>query len=162
MSTQLNSRFSDLLLLFANPVFLASISSWFFAQLMKAVIYLFISPRRSIREVLITFFWKTGGMPSSHSALVTALTVSIGFNEGFNSNIFIVALCLALIVIRDSLGVRRSSGLQARLLNQLNRDMATRFGISHPSVKEIHGHAPLEVMVGAIFGVFIAVAFALL
>jgi acid phosphatase family membrane protein YuiD len=73
-----------------------------------------------------------------------------------------VTLVLALIVIRDSLGVRRSSGLQARLLNQISKDVSEHFGKVHHPVKEIQGHAPLEVLVGALLGLFIAAAFFLL
>ena len=145
-----------------SPVFLSAFTSWFLAQIMKAVIVLLRSPRRSAREVTLTLLWKTGGMPSSHSSLVAALATAVAFEEGVGSTIFIVSLCLALIVIRDSLGVRRSSGLQARTLNRLGGEISSRFGIEYVPVKEIQGHAPLEVVVGALVGLFIAVAFAIL
>jgi len=145
-----------------NPIFLSCLLSWFLAQFAKAVIVLLRSPRRSAREVATTLLWRTGGMPSSHSSLVTALATSVAFTEGPSSNLFIVTLALALIVIRDSLGVRRSSGLQARSLNQLGKEAAERFEIPYHPVKEIQGHAPLEVLVGALMGIFIAAAFALL
>ncbi|MFA6507137.1 MAG: divergent PAP2 family protein, partial [Treponemataceae bacterium] len=137
-------------------------TSWFLAQFMKALLVILKSRRRSPREVLATLLWRTGGMPSSHSSLVAALATSVGFSEGLGSSIFIVTLALALIVIRDSLGVRRSSGLQARSLNQLGKEASERFGITYHPVKEIQGHAPLEVLVGALMGVFIAAAIALL
>ena len=101
-------------------------------------------------------------MPSSHSSLVTSLAAAVGFKEGLGSSLFMVTLVLALIVIRDSLGVRRSSGLQARLLNQISKDVSEHFGSVHHPVKEIQGHAPLEVLVGALLGLFIAAAFFLL
>ncbi len=145
-----------------SPVFLSAFTSWFLAQLMKAVIVLLRSPRRSAHEVTLTLLWKTGGMPSSHSSLVAALATAVAFEEGIGSTVFIVSLCLALIVIRDSLGVRRSSGLQARTLNRLGGEVSSRFGIEYAPVKEIQGHAPLEVVVGALMGLFIAVAFAIL
>ena len=145
-----------------NPVFLSSLTSWFVAQLLKAVIVILRSPRRSLREIAATLMWRTGGMPSSHSALVAALATSVAFAEGFDSSLFIVTLCLALIVIRDSLGVRRSSGLQARSLNLLGRAVSERLDVDYRPVKEIQGHAPLEVLVGALLGLFIAVAFAVL
>ena len=145
-----------------NPIFLSSLTSWFLSQFMKALLVILKSRRRSPREVLATLLWRTGGMPSSHSSLVAALATSVGFSEGLGSSIFIVTLALALIVIRDSLGVRRSSGLQARSLNQLGKEASERFGITYHPVKEIQGHAPLEVLVGALMGVFIAAAIALL
>jgi acid phosphatase family membrane protein YuiD len=145
-----------------NPVFLSSLTSWFVAQLLKVVIVLLRSPRRSSREIAATFMWKTGGMPSSHSSLVAALATSVAFSEGIGSTLFIVTLCLALIVIRDSLGVRRSSGLQAKSLNLLGREVSARLGVEYRPVKEIQGHAPLEVLVGALLGLFIAFAFAVL
>lgn len=145
-----------------NPVFLSSLTSWFFAQFLKAFIVLLRSSRKSPKEIALTLMWKTGGMPSSHSSLVTALAVSVAFKEGPGSTLFIVTLCLALIVIRDSVGVRRSSGIQARSLNLLGRDVAERLGLGYHPVKEIQGHSPLEVLVGSLLGLFIAAAFALL
>jgi acid phosphatase family membrane protein YuiD len=145
-----------------NPIFLSSLSSWFLAQLVKAILVIMKSPRRPPREIFSTLMWRTGGMPSSHSSLVAALATSVAFEEGVGSSLFIVTLALALIVIRDSLGVRRSSGLQARSLNQLGKEASERFGIQYHPVKEIQGHAPLEVLVGALLGVFISAAFALL
>jgi acid phosphatase family membrane protein YuiD len=145
-----------------NPVFLSSLTSWFVAQLLKVVIVLLRSHRRTAREIVGTLMWRTGGMPSSHSSLVSALATSVAFAEGIGSTLFIVTLCLALIVIRDSLGVRRASGLQARSLNLLGREVSARLEIEYRPVKEIQGHAPLEVLVGALLGLFIAVAFAVL
>ena len=155
-------RANELRSFFENPVFLSSLSSWFFAQLLKAVIVLLRSSRRSARDIALTLMWKTGGMPSSHSSLVTALATSVAFTEGLGSTMFIVTLCLALIVIRDSLGVRRSSGMQARSLNLLGRGVGERLNLEYHPVKEIQGHSPLEVLVGSLLGLFIAAAFALL
>lgn len=147
---------------FENPVFLSSITSIIFAQLLKAIIVLLKSTKKMPKEIISTLLWKTGGMPSSHSSLVTALATSIGFKEGIGSSLFIVTLCLALIVIRDSMGVRRSAGLQAKALNLLGKQVSERLDVEYHFVKEIQGHAPIEVLVGAILGVIIAAAFALL
>jgi acid phosphatase family membrane protein YuiD len=145
-----------------NPVFLSALTSWFLAQLIKAIIVLLRSPRRTAREITLTLLWRTGGMPSSHSSLVAALATAVAFEEGIGSTLFVVTFCVAIIVIRDSLGVRRSSGLQARTLNQLGKDLSEKIGINYFPVKEIQGHSPLEVLVGALLGLFIAVAFAVL
>ena len=74
--------------LFSNPIFLSAIFSLLIAQFLKAVVNIFRSKARSFREVLLTFFWKTGGMPSSHSALAVAIATSIAIREGFNTSIF--------------------------------------------------------------------------
>ncbi|MDR2110079.1 MAG: divergent PAP2 family protein [Spirochaetaceae bacterium] len=147
---------------FENPVFLSSVSSWFFAQLVKAVMVLLRAHKKSGREILETIVWRTGGMPSSHAALVSSMAVSVGIKEGISSNLFVVSLFFALVVMRDAMGVRRSSGLQARNLNILGRNMADRLKIEYHPVKEIHGHAPLEVVIGALLGIIIAAAYAYL
>jgi acid phosphatase family membrane protein YuiD len=148
---------------FENPVFLSSICSLFFAQLLKVIILILRNAKKkSAREIFLTLIWKTGGMPSSHSALVAALVTSVGFQEGVGSTLFTISLCLGLIVIRDSVGVRRSAGVQARSLNLLGKAISDRFGIEYHPVKEIQGHAPLEVIVGILLGLLIAVAFCVL
>jgi acid phosphatase family membrane protein YuiD len=98
-------------------------------------------------------------MPSSHSALVSAMAASVAFLEGLDSNLFVVTLMVALVIIRDALGVRRSSGIQARVLNWLGRQSAEKLKIEFHPVKEILGHSPLEVVVGALLGIIIAAAF---
>ncbi len=162
MAVTTPSRTSLLISFVGDPVFLSAFMSWAFAQVTKAMVVLVRNRRRWNREVLLTLLWKTGGMPSSHSSLVTALAISVGFKDGIDSSVFIVALCLALIVIRDSLGVRRSSGIQARTLNSIGRELAQKYGYGYNPVKEVQGHSPLEVMVGALMGVFIAVGFSVL
>jgi acid phosphatase family membrane protein YuiD len=145
---------------FENHIFLASVSSWFFAQLLKTIIVILRSKRKRVREIFETLIWKTGGMPSSHAALVSSMATMTAFREGLGSDLFAITFFLGLIVIRDAVGVRRSSGLQARSLNLLGKSVSEKFGIEYHAIKEIHGHAPLEVVVGALLGVFIAMAFA--
>lgn len=147
--------------LFGNPVFLSAIFSLLVAQFIKAIINLFRYRSRSLKEVLVTFLWKTGGMPSSHSALAVSIATAtaIAFTEGVNTSIFILAFFFALVVIRDAMGVRRSSGIQARTLNQVGKELNSRFGIAFRPVKEVHGHSPAQVVVGALLGFFMALAF---
>jgi acid phosphatase family membrane protein YuiD len=145
---------------FENLIFLSAISSWFFAQLIKTVIVLFNVRKKSTREILEIMIWRTGGMPSSHAALVSSLTTSVAFQEGLGSNLFVVSFWFALIVMRDAMGVRRSSGIQSRVLNLLGRNVADRLNMEYHPVKEVYGHAPLEVVVGAFLGIFIAAAYA--
>jgi len=106
---------------------------------------------------------KTGGMPSSHSCCTMGMAVSVGLIDGFNSVSFAIALCLAFIVMYDAAGVRRTVGLQAKVLNQ----MVTELFSEHPRlsgerIKEFLGHTPVEVLVGAILGSVIALVFNIL
>lgn len=145
--------------LFRNPVFLSAIFSLFTAQFIKVMINLFRYRSHSFRDVISTLLWRTGGMPSSHSALVVSLSTAIAFVDGLDSTIFILSLFFSLVVIRDAMGVRRSSGIQARTLNQMGKELNNRFGIAFHSVKEVQGHSPGQVAVGALLGFFIALAF---
>ena len=145
--------------IFSNPVFLAGLSSWFLAQFLKVIIVLFDKKHRSAGYYLYVFLWSTGGMPSSHSALVTAVAASIGYMEGFDSNIFVAVLCFALLTVRDAVGVRRSAGLQARALNLLGGELREKHGIPFKSVKEVNGHTVTESLMGMVLGFFIATAF---
>jgi acid phosphatase family membrane protein YuiD len=144
---------------FENPIFLSAITSLFLAQLVKTVIYLLRSKRKSPKDTFGTMIWRTGGMPSSHSAMVASMAASAAFREGIDTNLFVITLMLALIIIRDSLGVRRSSGIQARVLNGLGRHVSEKLKIEYHPVKEVNGHSPLEVAVGVLLGIFIAAAF---
>jgi acid phosphatase family membrane protein YuiD len=145
--------------LIENPLFLAPLSSLIIAQLLKMVIFMLRVRHGTGREILETVAWRTGGMPSSHAALVTSLSASAVYRAGFNSDLFIVTLFFALIIMRDAMGVRRSSGLQARALNSLGRQLAEKTGVEYHAVKEVHGHTPMEVVVGALLGFFIAAAY---
>jgi acid phosphatase family membrane protein YuiD len=98
-------------------------------------------------------------MPSSHSAVVSALATSVGFVEGVDTPLFIVTLFYAILTFRDALGVRRAAGMQARAINQLLRILAQDRKHRIKPVKEINGHTGPEVIVGALIGFFIAVAF---
>ncbi|MCL2601728.1 MAG: divergent PAP2 family protein [Treponema sp.] len=149
---------------FSNPVLLSTGISWFLAQLIKGIISLLRrqTRKKGLIEIIETVLWRTGGMPSSHAAVVGSMTAAVGFSEGFGSNLFAVSLFVAMVVIRDAMGVRRSSGIQARTLNILGTRTSEKTGIEFHPVKEIKGHAPLEVIVGALVGIFIATAYAIL
>jgi acid phosphatase family membrane protein YuiD len=144
---------------FGNPVFLSAVFSLLTAQFIKAIINLFRYRSRSFRDVMFTFLWKTGGMPSSHSALAVSIATAVALTEGPNTSIFILALFFALVVVRDAMGVRRSSGIQARTLNQVGKELNNRFGIIFRPVKEVQGHSPAQVVVGSLLGFFMALAF---
>ncbi|MDR0683518.1 MAG: divergent PAP2 family protein [Spirochaetaceae bacterium] len=145
-----------------NQLFLSALTSFLFAQFIKFAIIITKRGKKSRREMLEAFFWRTGGMPSSHAAMVAALTVTAGIREGINSNLFIISFFLSLIILRDAVGVRHSSGIQAKTLNMLGRALSERLQIEYHPVKEIMGHKPLEVVVGCFIGIFIAAAYAYL
>ncbi|MGA2765612.1 MAG: divergent PAP2 family protein, partial [Spirochaetia bacterium] len=113
----------------SSPVFLSAFSSWFIAQILKSCIMFVRNRPRTAKEILIHIFWSTGGMPSSHSAVVSALATAAAFVEGFNSTLFFVTLFYAILTFRDALGVRRAAGAQARVINQLIRDLSPHFKI---------------------------------
>jgi uncharacterized protein len=145
--------------LFSNDIFLSAVFSLLIAQFIKSIVLIFKARAKSFRDVIATFLWKTGGMPSSHSALAISIAASIAIVDGPNTSLFILALFFALVVIRDAMGVRRAAGLQAKALNQLGKELASKLGIAFHPVREVHGHSPSEVIVGGLLGFFIALAF---
>lgn len=150
-------------LLLLNPILLSCIFSWLGAQFLKSAINLIYGRIHSISELLETMIWRTGGMPSSHSALVTSLCTTIAFRHGLDSDLFVFSLCFFLVVIRDAFGVRRSSGLQAKKLNELGTELQENKTIkNYTKIKEINGHTPMEVICGCLVGFFVGLAFSLL
>jgi len=148
--------------LFSNPIFLSAFFSLAGAQLIKALTALAKARKEEdFKEAMIIFFWRTGGMPSSHSATALAISTATLLTEGY-SNLFILSLFLALIVIRDALGVRRSSGLQSQALNKLGSSLEEKSILQYDPVKEVHGHTLAEVLTGAVLGVVIAFVFCVL
>jgi acid phosphatase family membrane protein YuiD len=162
MSMAMSVRTASFRAFIENPIVLSAITSWFLAQAIKSAIMLLRTKRRNVKEMLQTIVWRTGGMPSSHAALVSAMTASIAIKEGIHSNLFAVSVFMALIIMRDAMGVRRSSGIQAKSLNSLGKSMEERMGVEYHAVKEVQGHTPLEVVIGALLGIFIAAAYAFL
>jgi acid phosphatase family membrane protein YuiD len=150
---------SSIRLLAGNPIFLSAVTAFIVSQIIKAVIMLLFSKERKAKEILVTLVWSTGGMPSSHASLVAAMATSTALNEGISSTIFGISLFLALIVMRDALGVRRAAGMQAKALNALSRQISEKLNFSCQQVKEIQGHTPLEVTFGGILGVISALIF---
>jgi acid phosphatase family membrane protein YuiD len=145
--------------LITHPVFLSAFSSWFSTQILKSLVALLRNRPRTAKSILLNMFWTTGGMPSSHSAVVSALATSVGFVQGVDTPLFIVTLFYAILTFRDALGVRRAAGMQARAINQILRSIARDRKHGVKPVKEINGHTGPEVLVGALIGFFIAVAF---
>lgn len=124
------------------------ISVWFCIQLFKVIWDLVVTHKFNFKRIL-----GAGGMPSSHSAVVTSIATMIGKTQGINSPIFALAVMFAFVVMYDAAGVRRAAGKQAKLLNKLVETP----GLSNIQVQEklveVLGHTPLQVIVGATIGV---------
>jgi acid phosphatase family membrane protein YuiD len=133
---------------FDNRVLVAAFLAWALAQISK-IFYELICQRRLILSRLVS----SGGMPSSHSALVTGLATAAGRVEGINSTIFAVAVVLASIVMYDAAGVRRAVSIQARILNQMIEEAFQGSPMAEKRLRELIGHTPVQVFVGALLGV---------
>jgi len=112
----------------------------------------------SEKRINLRRFIEPGGMPSSHAAVVVALLTGVGAKEGMESTIFIVTLVLALVTIYEAIGVRRETGRQAELLNELQSHLSPRSPMKYKLTEQL-GHNPIEVLMGGILGFFIALLF---
>ena len=128
------------------------ISAVIIAQVLKFFVHLVWK-----RKVDLRLFTTTGGMPSSHSAGVIGLSTTVGLICGFNSIEFAMAFGYALVVMYDAAGVRRAAGKQAACLNKIIMDIYKQeLKEAGGKLKELLGHTPMQVLVGAIFGVIYA------
>ena len=134
--------------LWSNHTLLIPISVTVAVQLFK-----FVWESVRLRRWAWPVLFRTGGMPSSHSAMVTSLATAVGITYGFESGLFAVSIVLALIVMYDARGVRQESGQHARILNQIVREMFSGQPISDRELKELLGHTSTEVFVGAVIGI---------
>ena len=134
-----------------NRVIQAAALAWAVAQALKVVLTLAISKRFDRSRVL-----GSGGMPSSHSSMVCAMLMVIGFREGFSSSIFALAFCFAGVVMYDAAGVRRSTGRNAAVINHLMDALSGNgYALDGERLKELVGHTPIQVMAGALLGILI-------
>ncbi len=129
-------------------IILAACIAWFIAQAWKVLANLYHNKKLDLK--LMT---ASGGMPSSHTALVCATSTKVGMLEGFNSSLFAVCVVFSLIVMYDAAGVRQAVGIQAKLLNQLVEDFYQTKHIDVEKVKEILGHTSFQVLVGMLVGI---------
>lgn len=141
-----------------NHVLFVVLLGWFVAQALKIPIHRIVE-----HEWDFSRFHGSGGMPSSHSSMVTAGAVAIGAIEGFGTPIFALAVAFAMIVMYDAAGVRRETGTQAAVINQILKDVLINGKqISDEELKELVGHTPLEVACGAVTGLIVAVVYLLI
>ena len=128
--------------------------SWFSVQLIK-----FITDIIKNKKINLKVLVASGGMPSSHSSVVTSLMTLIGMNEGFDSTMFAIAFVFGLIVMYDAAGVRRAAGKQAGILNQLIYSNQVKID-TNEKLKELIGHTPKQVFIGALWGIMLGIIFA--
>lgn len=138
----------------SNKIFFTVFFAWVFSCLLKGMIVCIREKRLDI-----TRFMGPGGMPSSHSTIVTALAVCIGVHDGFDSTAFVICCAFALVVMYDASGIRRAAGQQARMINMI----IDTWNESDPlekqmRLKELLGHTPIEVFAGAALGILFAAA----
>ena len=140
-----------------NEVFLFTVLAWATAQFLKIVITLFTE-----RKLKIERLFGDGGMPSGHSATVTALAILVGWVEGFNTAPFALAAIFAVVTMHDAMGVRREAGKHAvsikelaATVNEMAKDQDMEVKIE--KLKILVGHTPLQVCAGAVLGFLVAV-----
>jgi acid phosphatase family membrane protein YuiD len=127
---------------------LPPIVAWAIAQVAKVVIASVRARRLNLRVLA-----DPGGMPSSHSAIVMGLTTALGKHAGIASAPFAIALIFSFVVMYDAAGVRRAAGRQAAVLNRLVQDLVHMRGVQEQELRELLGHTPVEVLVGAVLGI---------
>ena len=139
--------------LIGNDVLQTCVIAWLLAQFTKPLLHYMHSRRLNLR-----YFFTAGGMPSSHSAVVVALATRVGVDTGLSSIPFALAVIFAAIVMYDAAGVRRAVSLQARVLNRMLTEMIEAQHFNEERLRELIGHTPFEVFVGALLGALSAVS----
>ena len=140
---------------FGNYMIVSAILGWLSAQIIKIFTGLYQSKQMSLKNILFS----TGGMPSSHSASVLALTTAAAFQHGLASSQFAICAVLSMIVMIDASGVRYETGKQAALLNKITQEIFSgKPELMNNGLKELVGHTPFQVLVGALLGVVVGVA----
>ena len=136
-----------------NKVLIIPMCSWAIAQLLKVIVILIQKKQLDLRYLVIS-----GGMPSSHSAFVSALATSVALIEGLGSVAFGISAIVALVIMYDAAGVRQSVGKQSVVLNRIIRELGHRRPIAEleHDLKEFIGHTAFQVMIGGLLGVGVA------
>lgn len=133
-----------------HPIFIVAFVSWFLAQFLK----IFTGGKIRLKD-----FFASGGMPSSHSSSTMGLTTSCGIMLGFDSPVFIVALVFTMVVMYDAANVRLQTGKHAEIINDLVEYVRIHKEFDADELKEIIGHEPFEVLMGALLGIAMAVLY---
>ncbi len=140
--------------IFNNSVLLSAVIAGSVAQILKVILTLITE-----KQIVWDRFIETGGMPSAHSAAVTALSVSLGMKYGWDSPLVAISFIFAYIVMYDATGVRQAAGKHAQLINELIDELGHLFdeGFQPKTLKTLLGHTLPQVFLGALLGVLIAV-----
>jgi len=139
-----------LLGLFENRVLITALIAWGVAQILKVPLE-YLRTRRWNWAMLLA----SGGMPSSHTALMVSATHAVGLYQGFDTPLFALAVAITMIVIYDAAGVRRQAGMHAERINVLFDELLRGHIWNEEELREVIGHTPLEVVGGVIWGVFV-------
>ena len=131
-----------------NKYIYVPLAVWFCIQAFKVIYDLVTTKKFNFKRIM-----GAGGMPSSHTGVVTCLATLIGKYEGFDSSLFAISLVFAMVVMYDAAGVRRAAGKQARLLNKIIETPGLTNVQVQERLVEVLGHTPLQVVVGAIIGI---------
>lgn len=136
-----------------NQALVVPVSAWTIAQLTKMSIALLQGKGLDFRYMV-----SSGGMPSAHSAVVTALATTVGMTQGIGSALFGATVILAMIVMYDAAGVRQSVSQQSVVLNRIVRELRLRHSITslEADMRELIGHTPFQVIIGAVSGLALA------
>lgn len=138
--------------IFSNYMLISAGIAWLVAQICKVFTGMVCNGKKKINIVSLIF--ESGGMPSSHSAAVSALAASAAIYYGMDSAVFAISIIVALVVMRDASGVRREAGKQAQFLNSIADELDSDVDIE---LKEKIGHSPLQVIVGMVVGIIVSV-----
>ena len=141
----------DLSLIFRNKIIIIAFITWVLNQSLKLLVFYITEKKWDIRR-----FIGAGGMPSTHSALSVCVATTIGLKEGWDSPLFALAIVIAFIIMADAAGVRRETGEQAKVLNKIILEFFEERKIRDKNLKELVGHTPFEVIVGAFIGIVMA------
>lgn len=133
------------------PVLVCSFAGWLVSSLLKIPFSYFVHRKIDLKQA-----FGTGGMPSSHSALMLSTTTGIGLFAGFNSPVFALALAMSTVVIYDAAGVRRQAGFHAERINMIIKELWEGKPLEEKDLKEMLGHSPLEVTGGVLTGILCA------
>ena len=137
-----------------NYLLVSAIIAWITAQIIK----IFTGAYKDRHVNLFVILHSTGGMPSSHSATMLAVTTAAALQEGFASPVFAVSAIISIIVLTDATGVRYETGKQSKMLNEIVQELFTDTEKAEVHFKEFIGHTPMQVVVGSTLGVVIAIA----
>jgi uncharacterized protein len=137
--------------IFQNKVLIVGLIAWGLAQIIKIPLD-YLRTRRWSWALLFT----TGGMPSSHASLMTAITQAIGLYYGFDNPAFALGVAITMVVTYDAAGVRRQAGIHAQRLNVIFDELLKYHTLNEKELREMLGHTPLEVIGGILFGIIVA------